>query len=221
MKFKQLIPFFILFISVSARSQSNIATDSILNEMCKSIETSKEPTDSMKFFSAYAKHFEEWFDKMDGAEQDKLLDYVFFRLQRNCKVFLDMLAKTIEQKGDWEPLDKKPVSSLNKPACNDFNTRARYYYRESNGDTVRVLVEKGLWIEEFIDGTYSKLNFRWIGDCEFELEFISSNNYIRKNLSVKGDKYRYLLLDKANNYYSASATAVGVEEYSKFKIYFK
>ncbi len=221
MKIKQLILLVILFISVSARSQSNIATDSLLNEMCKSIETSKEPTDSMKFFSAYAKHFEEWFEKMDDAELDKLLDYVFFRLQRNCKVFLDLLVKSIEQKGDWEPLDKKPVSLLSKPVCNDFKTRTMYYYRESNGDTVRVLVENGLWIEEFIDGTYSKLNFRWIGDCEFELEFISSNNYIRKNLSVKGDKYRYLLLDKVNNYYSASATAVGVDDYSKFKIYFK
>jgi hypothetical protein len=120
----------------------------------------------------------------------------------------------------WELLDEKPVSKLDKASCNEFNTRTKYYYREPNGDTVKVVVDKGLWQEEFIDGTYSKLKFRWIGDCQFELEFISSNHHLRKNLSKKGETYRYTLLEKINNYYSTLAEPVGSEKASKFKIYY-
>lgn len=209
-----------VIVCLHGKAQSDIATDSLLNEMCITFKNNKEMPDSIRFYMAYIKHLEPHLMKMSESQQEKLFDYVFVRLQRNCKEFFQMLAKGSEQKGDWESLDKKPASSLNKEVCNEFNTRTKYYYRESNGDTVRVVVDKGFWEEKFMDGTYSKLKFRWVGDCEFELEFISSNHHIRKNLSRKGEKYRYQLLEKVNNYYASSAEVVGMEKYSKFKIYF-
>ena len=215
-----LLPITVIIICSSAKAQADIATDSLLNQMCSTLSKNKGEPDSVRFFKAYMKHLESYLMKMNETEQEKLFDFVYFRLQRNCKEFFDMVSKDVEQKGDWESLDKRPVSSLDKATCNDFNSRSKYYYREANGDTVKVVVEKGLWQEQFIDGTYSKLNFRWVGDCEFELEFISSNHHIRKNLSKKGDKYRYQLLQKVSNYYSASAVVVGMEDYSKFKIYY-
>jgi len=221
MKIQKIIPVIaIIFICTNVKAQQDVATDSLLNEMCITLTKTKELGDSVRFFRAYMKHLEPFLMKMNETQQEKLFDYVYFRLQRNCKEFFEMVSKNVEQLGDWELLDKKPVSTLNKAVCNEFNSRTKYYYRESNGDTVRVTVEKGLWQEEFIDGTYSKLKFRWIGDCEFELEFISSNHHIRKNLSNKGEKYRYQLLEKINNYFSTSAEPVGTEKYSKFKLYY-
>ena len=121
--------------------------------------------------------------------------------------------------GDWELLSEKPVSKLDKKACNDFNTRKEYYYIEAdNGDTVRVTIENKKWIEDFVDGTYSQLKFYWVSDCEFELEFISSNNKFRKNYSKAGDKFRYALLEKGEKYFSTSVVIPGQNDYSKFKI---
>ncbi len=72
----------------------------------------------------------------------------------------------------------------------------------------------------FKDGTYSKLKFEWLGDCEFELEFIESNNESRKSFSKPGDKYIYQILDKKAKYYLMSAWIPGMSYFLKFKIYF-
>lgn len=74
-------------------------------------------------------------------------------------------------------------------------------YPDFNGDTVNLIIDKGLWTDNFKDGTYSKLRFKWINDCEFEIEFIESNNPVQSQFSKKGDKYLYQIIEKKDNYY--------------------
>jgi hypothetical protein len=76
-----------------------------------------------------------------------------------------------------------------------------------------MLIDKGHWVERFRDGTYSKLRFRWIDDCEFEIEFIESTNSVMSQVSKRGDRYRYQIINKNEKYYLVSVEAVGTGEY--------
>jgi hypothetical protein len=39
--------------------------------------------------------------------------------------------------------------------------------------------------------TFSLLNVSWKSDCEFELEFVKSNDAFKKELSAPGEVYKY------------------------------
>jgi hypothetical protein len=170
---------------------------------------------------AYARHIYPLLENLSEAKQNEIFDFVFFRMQRQCKEFMDILQKTTEQKGDWKEVESNPELKLTRDACREFSTRSDYYYLEASGDSVKVLLGKNSWQESFIDGSYSKLKFYWVSDCEFELEFIESNNTIRKNFSNKGDKYRYQLFDKSKNLYNISVEVVGMKSgFETFKLYF-
>jgi len=71
-----------------------------------------------------------------------------------------------------------------------------------------------------LDGTYSKLRFEWVSACEFEIEFLESNNRIRKNFSKPGDKYRYQIVDSKDGYYDMSVEIVGADMHSLFRMYY-
>lgn len=123
-------------------------------------------------------------------------------------------------KGDWETVDEKPNSVVNKKVCRKFIDHINYTYLEANGDTVKLQIENGFWVDHFKDGTYSKLKLNWITDCEFEIEFIESNNKLRKGFSKPGDKYRYQVINKKDNYYEMSVEILGTGRHVKLKLYF-
>ena len=93
-------------------------------------------------------------------------------------------------------------------------------YVDAMGDTVRLELGNGYWIDRFSDGTYSRLAFRWIDDCSFEIEFIESDNHTRQSFSKPGDVYVYQVNEKHPGYYDVSVEIKGTGRYAAFRIYY-
>jgi hypothetical protein len=218
MKIKLAIAF--MAITSMAVGQTVEQRDSIVNEICKTIVEHASKPDSIRVQIAYETHLFPVMEGLTDQQMRELASNIFYRLQRNCVEFKKILEARDPPRGDWSVVDKKPVSKLDQEGCRSFLEHEKYAYLESTGDTVVLHIENGYWTDRFKNGTYSKLKFNWIGDCEFEIEFVESNNYIRKNLSKPGDKYRYQILDKKDGYYDMSAQIPGIERFMLFKVYY-
>jgi len=160
--------------------------------------------DSLKVNAATAEHLPGFFERFEPANEDAfnaMLEKIYFHLQKNCTAFTSMLDDVNGNQGEWQILKDIPKNSLNKKTCRDLDKIKKFYYFEVNGDVTDVTIDKGIWLENFADGTFSKLEFKWTSDCEFDLIFIESNNTIRKNLSSKGDIYHYGLHEKKDEAY--------------------
>lgn len=221
MKLSRLLIFAFLLISTAAAAQTQAQKDSLVNEMCKTISATKQMTDSMRLFMAYQKHYFIFLSKYQADIREEIGANIYFRLQRNCKEFKEILTRLDPPKGgDWKAVSRKPKSNLKKKTCRPFTDHQEYTYIEATGDTVNVHIKYGYWIDYFKDGTYSKLKFEWGKGCEFDIEFIESDNLSRKNLSKPGDIYRYQILDKKENYYDMSVEIVGTDRFLTFKMYY-
>jgi len=219
MKLSIAIAFMIL--TTWCHGQSQESKDSLVTEICKSIMNSKSPSDSVRIFTALQEHFYPFLGKYPEGQREDIATNVFFRLQRNCKAFKAILDKGGAQRGDWETVATKPATMLTKKECAHFPDHKEYKYLESTGDTVRLELANGFWVDHFKDGTFSKLKLRWIADCEFEIEFVESNNNVRKNFSKPGDKYRYQVIDKTEGYYKMSVEIPDSDQHLLFKIYYR
>jgi hypothetical protein len=211
---------YFLIISCRVFSQTDAINDSLINEICKTLNSDKNLADSARFREISQKHIYPVVIKIDTSKRGDAFKFISARLQRNCNEFKLMIERMYPNKGDWVHEDKKPISSLDKEICKDFIQIGKYYYLEANGDTVHLTIENNIWEDHFLDGTYSKLKFYWTGDCEFEIEFVDSNNETRKNFSRPGDKYKYQILEKDNGYYKLSVESVGTSEFYTFKVYY-
>jgi hypothetical protein len=207
-------------LNIFAHAQSQQKKDSLVNEICKTIgETTGD--DTLRVQTAFEQHLYPFLRQYSEEEGQKIATNIELRLQRNCKIFSEILLRLDPPHGDWQAVSEKPKTKLIKKTCHDFPNHRIHKYLESNGDTVNVTLKDGYWIEDFKNGTFSKLKFIWTNDCEFELEFIESNNAFRKNFSKPGDRYRYEIIDKNNTYYNMSAEIVGASNvYMLFKIYY-
>src|SRR5690606_16295768 len=134
--------------------------------------------------------------KYDERTHREIMTNMYYRLQRNCREFAIILDRLAENQGDWACVESKPATALNKKTCRGFMQHKKYSYLEASGERVNVVVDGGYWYESFPDGTYSRCAFKWVTDCEFELEFIESDNRSRKNFSTRGDRYRYQILNQ-------------------------
>jgi hypothetical protein len=190
--------------------------------MCEDLNKNKHLNDSIRIDNIYKKYFYPYLSKVSEREVDSIAKSVYFRFQKNCPEFLKILDKSNPGKGDWEIIskDEKPISSAKTNDCKNIASLKNLSYLEHSGDEVLVQIKDGYWIEKFIDGTFSKLNFTWINNCEFELEFIESNNETRGNMSKKGDKFNYEIITKEDTYYSMIAYIPKQDMYLKFKIYY-
>jgi len=154
-------------------------------------------------------------DHYAESQREKITEKIFYTFQRNCVEFYNLLLR-LNPSDDywdyWEKVETIPPTTLNKSSCRDF-VKHRFIYSDSNKDTVNMVIEKGHWLEHFPDGTKSKLTFRWIDDCEFEIEFIESTNAVQRQFSKKGDTYRYQIIEKKEKYYLVSVELVGTNEY--------
>ena len=212
-----------LLLSLSSISQRLIITDSTLDEMCKTLITKQNKllSDSDRINYVLDKLTTPFTSGLSETEQSDLLDYVFFRMQRNCKEFKSILDRLTPNNGDWVAVDNKPFSNLKEKDYQEFIKIEKFFYRESSGDTARVVVSNSIWEDHFKDGTYSRLKLRWLKNAEFQIEFIESNNQSRKNFSKPGDKYNYQLLEKYNNKYKLSVEIDGAGQFSTFYMYFE
>lgn len=209
--------FIVLLLCINfSRSQSIKSVDSLNVEICKSLDQNKALNNEIRINTINNAHITPYLAKFkDSITQKTVFEQIFFRLQKNCNEFVALFPNKAKE-SSWAMQNEKPVQKITKEQCNHFNTISKYYYFENDGNIVEVTLSDTLWIENFSDGTFSKLTFRKKGSCEFELEFIESNNISRKNLSIKGDKYLYKLYNEENETYSVYTQ--NKETYYTFKI---
>jgi len=205
----------------NVQAQSNIVPDALMHKICKAITDSRETNDSVKVSHAFAQYLYPVLEKQEEEKAKEAFLFTYYRLQKLCGAFKAITDKYSVQNGDWQNLDVKPPTQLTKSVCQQLLQHKRLYYLEANGDTVELKINKGEWTDRFKDGTYSKLKFYWVNDCEFEISFVESNNISRKSFSKPGDKYRYQLIQKYPGFYDVSVEIKEHAIISRFRIYYE
>lgn len=212
---KYLLLVFILFTTLS-QSQSIEAVDSLNVEICKSLVQNKNLNDEVRVNTIENLHIIPYLARFsDTLVQQKVFTQIFYRLHKNCNEFVALFPNKAAE-SSWGIQYEKPKETISKEQCKHFDEISKYYYVENDGNKVEVTLSDNLWIEKFADNTFSKLHYRKKSNCEFELEFIESNNLSRSNLSIKGDKYLYKMYDEENETYSVYTK--NKETYYTFKI---
>jgi len=209
-----------LIVTSNLIGQKQDLVDSISNEICKSMSLDKEDNDSIRVFKAFRQHLVPSLSNFSKNQRDSIGDIVYFRLQRNCVIFKELLDRNTPENKYWQTVYEKPQSKLSDSDCLQFQKHKNYKYIEPNGDTVNLKIDNGFWVDNFKNGTHSKLKVYWGRECYFDIEFVESDNDIRNKFSKPGDKYRYSILEKHDNYYKMSVEAIGVKKFSIFKIYY-
>lgn len=208
-----------LLFSTYSFAQSQSVVDSIANEICKTIGQSTETVDSVRIFNSVNAHLEEIIEEMNREEVEEFWNNIYFRLQKNCTIFWEIIKRNSPETVHWQDVAEIPDSKMTKSEYGKFKEIKSFIYMEPNGDTVNVSIKNSQWEERFQDKTYSRLKMDWLNDSTFELSFVSSNNKIRKNFSNPGDKYNYYLIEKGDDYYVICVGTPGDEKFSLFKLY--
>lgn len=216
-----LLLFFIIFNINVLHSQSIQQIDSISKRMCESISGLKEYKDDVKITMLFQKHLPIFFLNLNISSQsmaDSISTRIYYRLQKNCDSFRNILTELEINKSDWIKIDEKPKSIVSSKDFAKFVKQSKFYYKEYNGKIVNVIISENIWTETFEDNTTSILEFKKKSDYEFELIFIKSTNSMRSNLSIKGDKYNYGIYKIDNGVYSVWILN-NDKTYSGFKLY--
>jgi hypothetical protein len=211
----------LFLLSVFALAQNIQQIDSLTLKMCETIKKSAPGDPQERIEAMYKQHLVPYVTNLDLKSDtaiDALIDRIYFRLQKNCGAFVEVANKLQKSKGDWIVLDKKPISTVKKNEIDQFFKGGHFYYKESDDEIVDVKITTTSWLENFEDKTMSKLKFRPLANGEFELEFIESDNLMRKNLSIKGDVYKYGLYAYKDGVYDVWA-AVSNGRLTAFRIY--
>lgn len=216
LKMKTYIFLIILFYSSYSRSQYTKAVDSLNNEICKSLVQNKNLNNEIRINTINNSHITPYLSKFkDTIIQEKIFAQIFYRLQKDCNEFVALFPNKSPE-STWSMQNERPLQIISKEECNNFSKTSKYYYVENDGNKVEVTLKDNLWVEKFSDNTFSKLRYKNKGNCEFELEFIESDNVSRKNLSIKSEKYLYKLYNEDNLTYSVYTK--NKETYYIFKI---
>ena len=210
----------IILCSSNIFSQTTEVSDSLLEQICRTLIYTRNLPDSERLHVISEKYIIPILSQLEKSKQKDSLNYVFVRLQKTCTDFKDICDRAYPSKGDWIKVDTKPSSVLSQKYCLDFFKIENYYYLEQNGDTTYLTLKNNIWEDHFKDGTFSKLKVNWIRDCEFEIEFLESNNDLRKNFSKPGEKFRYRVLEKFKNYYKMSAEIPESHQFLTFKMHY-
>ena len=218
---KKILIILLIGISNTGFSQTMTEIDPVSNLMCDYLKNLKIENDTLKINSLYEIQLYPYLGKIEQSKTQKVGQQVFYRLQRNCVEFRNLLDRLEPPKETVTRITEKPKSEISKKQLKEFKNQQEFYYYEVDGDTTKVKMEKGNWVDSFSDKTFSKLTYNWISESEFELIFIESNNETRSNFSLKGDKYMYQVLSKENGFYLMTVNIPGQETFEKFKMYYK
>ncbi|WP_417888047.1 hypothetical protein [Zunongwangia sp.] len=212
---KKILIILLIGISNITFSQTMTEIDSVSYEMCGYLKNLEIKNDTLKINTLYEKQLYPYLAKFEQSQAEKIGKQVYYRLQRNCVEFRNLLERLEPPKEAVTRITEKPKPEISKKQLKEF------YYFENAGDTTRVKMEKGKWTDSFSDNTTSNLTYNWINETEFELVFMESNNETRSNSSVKGDKYIYQILSKEDGYYQMTLNIPGQETFEKFKMYYE
>ena len=213
------------FLNSQLQSQSFERIDSITNEVCKTINLISSQNEFVSLdtvlYQIRRKHLDEYFLKTPSNKLDSILIHFDARLQKTCEEYGRILYEQLENNGNWVRHSIQPKQKIKDEDCKKFYTIRDYSYLETNGDTVKLEIKNGYWIDNFKDGTYSKLKIYTNENCEFEIEFIESNNEIRKNFSKKGDKYKYVITEENTGFYKLSVEIPEQSIYYTFNLFYE
>lgn len=218
---KYILLVFAFFISIYSFSQTIVQIDSIANVMCSNlIKYNEIKNDTLKLNTLYEKELYPYLGTLKESKVETIGQRIYYRLQRNCVEFRELLDRLDPPNEETKRMVEKPKSNISKKDLMDFKKTKDFTYSEVDGSITSVHIGNDLWIDNFSDGTYSKLTYNWINEYEFELIFIESNNETRANFSIEGDKLIYSILDKQKSYYVMSVNIFGQQIYEEFKLYF-
>lgn len=196
--------------------------DKLTIDICNSMINSKEENDSLRVQKSFEEQIIPFMEKFKLVElNEEIINKIDYRIQKNCDWYQKFLSKKFEynEKSDWKILDEKPISTINSKDCVDFfKKHSKFYYFESEGEKTFVEISNNFWIDQFTDGTFSKLGFK-LNNCHFELKFIESNNLGRSNFSTKDDVYYYDILSVEKNILTIIAYQKNPSTYYQFKLY--
>ncbi len=219
---KKIILYIIAFLfTINLQSQTLKEIDSISKEFCKYLNTIKHiQNDHTRINNFYQNKFDVYLEKFDTEKVDKIGQQLFYRLQRNCLDFCQLLERLYPPKESIYRTKKKPKTKLTNLEIERFKNKNRFKYLENNGNETHVEMANNYWKDVFTDSTYSMLKYKWVSDFEFELVFVESNNEIRTAYSITGDKFIYGVIEKGENYYLISSKIESQSHYELFKLYF-
>tara|TARA_R110002050_G_scaffold245998_1_gene383744 strand:- start:41 stop:700 length:660 start_codon:yes stop_codon:yes gene_type:complete len=218
---KKILIILLIGISNTGFSQTMTEIDSVSYVMCDYLKNLKIENDTLKINSLYEKQLYPYLGKIEQSKTQKVGQQIYYRLQRNCVEFRNLLDRLEPPKETITRITEKPKPEISIKQLKEFKNQREFHYFEVAGDTTKVIMEKGNWTDSFSDKTFSKLTYNWINETEFELVFIESNNETRSNYSVKGDKYIYQVLSKEDGFYLMTVNIPGQVTFEKFKMYFK
>ena len=154
-------------------------------------------------------------DKIEAEEEA-----LFYRFQKNCKEYADLIKNYSEKNTEnWVSINYLPQSTINESDFKLIKKSSEFYYFDYEGNKTIVKIENNNWIEYFIDESFSKLKLHWLNNNDFNLEFIESNNSMKKSFSRKGEIYQYRILSKENDYYWVVYYNNDLSNIVKFKFY--
>ena len=229
-KFKQILVITTLvLLTTQIFSQTFERIDSLGNKMCETVilitkqnDSQNKPTILDDLISQLAKkHINPFINQYPESAFDSLLMLIELRLEKNCEEYGELLYEQSKNNNDWKRHSKKPIQNIKDDDCQDFFKIENYTYLETNGYKVELEISNGFWIDHFKDGTFSKLKISHLNNCEFEIEFIESDNEIRKKFSKKGDKYKYHILDIKKGFYRLSVEIPEQSIFYTFKMYYE
>ncbi|WP_291118671.1 hypothetical protein [Empedobacter sp. UBA7248] len=214
---------YILFIICSISFSQNIdeKRDILIHNLCKILSENKNLNDLERINLvnqnvSLIKYFKDFSKDEIQAEEEA----IFYRFQKNCKEYTDIIKKFSEKNNEnWITLENLPKSTINDKDYNLVKSASELYYFDYEGNKTIVKIEDNNWIEYFIDESFSKLKLYWIKNNDFNLEFLESNNSMKKSFSRKGEIYQYRIVSKENNYYWIAYYTKDLNNIVKFKLY--
>jgi hypothetical protein len=211
--------FFLLTTIAFGQAQQTI--DSLIHQMCNTVNVSGNLPDTSRIFLTYREHLYPFLSQFQNDQQEEIETRIHLRMQMICGTYTDILMRLYPPNPEWEQIIEHPTQLPDKRVCQDLTKQNGYSYIEPTGDTVRLVLTNDYWIDNFRDGTYSKLRMHWLSDCEFEIEFIESNNFIRSSLSKVGDRYKYYVIEKGRDYYYLAVDQPGTNKLIRFKVFLR
>ncbi|MEO1051402.1 MAG: hypothetical protein AAFX87_12305 [Bacteroidota bacterium] len=210
-----------LIASISLYAQRTHKTDSVAERLCSALgEPSEGTPDSVRLQYGMESSLYPYLRTLKDEDIDNAWTKVHYSLLRNCPEYSTILYRRDEYFGDWMLLDSEPLVQTSDDECSALLERDGMYYIDVTGDTVKISMKDGLWIDTFPNGTMSKLQITEFKGCNFRISFIESTNVSRMNMSKPGDEYEYIIYDTKEDYYLLAVKLAETNQFYSFKLYY-